>query len=281
LNFRNIENIEAYNFVLSDKSDNHGISAMLRVKNEEPIIQASILSIIDFVDEIIVIDNNSTDHTVDEVQALIKRYPTKIILTHYPFTLSRCGQEFAETPENSVSSLVYYYNWCKAKCRFSYLLKWDADMIAPETSRSLWQETRTRVLKIKNAIIKPTGKLMVIDNHRKCRDSALLYKEPRIYPNNSDYYYVKRDGLWTERISFKGSFFYEIREQVNILSSTGIDYYEVKDLSKDEFDHFCKNSIHLEPKQQKEFEACQKISMNPNAFPVADTDKFILKIKSL
>ncbi len=39
------------------------ISAMMRVKNEEEFLAASVLSIADFVDEIVIIDNLSTDNT--------------------------------------------------------------------------------------------------------------------------------------------------------------------------------------------------------------------------
>lgn len=49
------------------------------VKNEEYVIWYAIMSVVDFVDQIIVFDNGSTDRTAEIVIELAQKYPKKII----------------------------------------------------------------------------------------------------------------------------------------------------------------------------------------------------------
>jgi glycosyltransferase involved in cell wall biosynthesis len=60
---------------------------MLRVKNEELNIVESIESIIDLSSEVVVVDNNSTDKTVELVSQMICNHAGghKIKIYHYPF----------------------------------------------------------------------------------------------------------------------------------------------------------------------------------------------------
>lgn len=278
--FQNSERIKEYEFEFEDKTGIPGLSAMLRVKNEESIIEASILSIIDFVDEVRVIDNNSSDNTRNIVEKLKQDFPTKIFLSHYPFTVTRNGREFANIPENSIVSLAYYYNWCKSLCQYSHVLKWDADMVVPETSRHLWQKMHNWSTQLNNVIIRPNGKLVIIDHQKVFRDSGILYQEPRIYPNTEDFYFVRRKGCFTERISYKGRLFFNCLDELNILSSIATDYYEIKDLGKDEFDHFAEEDIHLEVKQHEEYTTCLKVAETPDNYPVITGDKYLNLIKT-
>jgi hypothetical protein len=54
MKINNLENMREYNIRI-DTNRKKGISAMMRVGNEEEFIKASILSTIDFFDEIIVV----------------------------------------------------------------------------------------------------------------------------------------------------------------------------------------------------------------------------------
>lgn len=56
-----------------------GITAHCLVKNEENFIAYAILSVVDFVDQIIVFDTGSTDKTIKIVRDLQNKYPNKII----------------------------------------------------------------------------------------------------------------------------------------------------------------------------------------------------------
>lgn len=275
MEFRNLEHHDNYNFILSDKLDNSGISAMLRVKDEENTIRASIMSIIDFVDEVLVFDNQSTDNTLKIVDQLVLLYPDKIQRERYPFKVSLCGMEFAKTPENSIHSLAYYYNWCKSWCQYSYLLKWDADMIIPEERRSRWFEIRERVLDSDNIVYQPIGRLVILDKMRSFRDSKLDFHDPRIYPNTQDYRFLKSEKCYTERIGYQGEIFESCRENLNMIYSEAIDYFEIKDMDKNEFDHFGDKEVDLEVKQAREASRLEKVRNDESSYPQIKGDPFL------
>jgi hypothetical protein len=110
-----------------------GISAILRCKNEEEYIAASILSAYRVFDEFIVVLNNSTDRTRDILTDLVRSYP-KIQVHDYHQECSPAGVGYLEkVRQNPVSSLAAYYNWSFALSRFSHVCKWDGDMIALPT----------------------------------------------------------------------------------------------------------------------------------------------------
>lgn len=131
MRFRNREGFVAYDFALRGKTWKKGVSAMLRVKNEEGKILYCLSSILDVFDEIVLVDNGSTDSTLE----LVKRFKRdrdhrdKISLFSYPFQIVRCGDENRNAPEDSVHTSAYYYNWSLSKCRYSYVFKVDADMV--------------------------------------------------------------------------------------------------------------------------------------------------------
>ena len=111
------------------------ISAMMRVKNEEPFLRASVKSILPLVDEIVIIDNDSTDATPRIAQDLARSHPEKIRVCYYNHIIARVGSEnqtLASTRagRNSPRLLANYYNWCMRQCRMNYILKWDGDMVA-------------------------------------------------------------------------------------------------------------------------------------------------------
>lgn len=110
-----------------------GLSAMMRCKNEEEYVVASILSIYRMFDEIVVVLNNSTDRTRKLIEDLVRDYP-KVRLLEYCNECSLAGPGYYESvvakPE---SSLAKYYNWCVEQTSFSHVCKWDGDMIAIPT----------------------------------------------------------------------------------------------------------------------------------------------------
>ena len=111
------------------------ISAMLRVKNEIEFIERSMLSIINLVDEMVVVDNLSSDGSAEVIAALATQYPAKVKAYRYPHLVARYGEEMqalARTPggRKSPAFLPNFYNWCLAKCTSPYILKWDGDTVA-------------------------------------------------------------------------------------------------------------------------------------------------------
>ena len=110
IRFENDEKLPAYNFALRKASDHSaGVSAMLRVKNEASRILSCLDSIHDIFDEIIVVNNGSTDLTADLVQSFIKhRNATHIRLFDHPIPVAGGGRENEATREISVRRVFFY-----------------------------------------------------------------------------------------------------------------------------------------------------------------------------
>jgi hypothetical protein len=114
------------------------ISAMMRVKNEEAFLRASVESILPLVEEIVIIDNDSADATACVANDLAGAWPEKVRVYAYPYEIAKVGSEnqaLAATADGRRSPrlLANYYNWCLRKCRMNFVLKWDGDMIATDT----------------------------------------------------------------------------------------------------------------------------------------------------
>lgn len=141
-------------------------SAMVRVKNEEEFLRASVLSIVDKLDEVVLIDNLSTDRTPDIIRELCREFPDRVRTFIYPHELARPGAEnvgLAREPggRSSPRLIANYYNWCLAKCSTGWAVKWDADMIAlPEFAVALdaFRGSSSQVLCISGANVYPDGR---------------------------------------------------------------------------------------------------------------------------
>jgi glycosyltransferase involved in cell wall biosynthesis len=113
------------------------ISAMVRIRNEEEFLHPSIKSIVEQVEEVVLIDHLSTDRTPQIIAALAAEHPRKIKAVQYPYEVHKYGADndvhrrrfFARYSPHMMAN---FYNWCLRQCTKSYVLKWDADMIATD-----------------------------------------------------------------------------------------------------------------------------------------------------
>ncbi len=101
-----------FNIVPKPNLRPNGISAMVKVYNEERYLEESIDSVMDFVDEIVVVDNGSIDGSWEKLNK-IKEKNSKIKL--YKF-------------ENK--NFWNFSNYVIEKTSYRWLLKWDADFVA-------------------------------------------------------------------------------------------------------------------------------------------------------
>lgn len=138
------------------------ISAMIRIRNEEEFLEATVESIIDIFDEVVLIDNLSDDGTPAIIADLVSRFP-KVTAYYYGHQVARPGSENADLAKSrggrrSPRLLANYYNWCIARCTMRYVVKWDADMIATSELASAVAEFRhspAQVMCISGANVHP------------------------------------------------------------------------------------------------------------------------------
>jgi glycosyltransferase involved in cell wall biosynthesis len=247
--FSNLEKEDAFNFYLKSSHKKVGVSAMLRVKNEEVRIAACLQSMYELFDEIVLIDNGSTDRTLEIAQEFILKHDQseKIRIEKYPFTVSRCGTENEATPQNSVHSLAYYYNWCLSKCQYTYVCKWDADMLlSPLNSPS--RKLQNFFQGLLNSRLPTIGQLAVQtvyiapDSNRYISKKE-IHRENRLFPNRPAVYFRKEKD-WEVLHHPK---YIKIRH----FTVAGIE--EIKDTAIDEFSHWTPGAS-LSPRKVLEME---------------------------
>ncbi len=116
----------------TDEDKPPGMSAVIRACDEEQVIALAVSSLLGVVDEIVLVDNGSTDHTVTRVLEVAQNNDTstEIRVLCYDVPISRCGAEHAQTDPDDPRSLVAFYNWAFSRARYRQSMKWDADMVA-------------------------------------------------------------------------------------------------------------------------------------------------------
>jgi hypothetical protein len=108
-----------------------GISAFLRVKDEEEFIRPCLVSIHRFFDEIVIALNNCTDRTPEIIRQTCDELGVDHVRIYdYPFQLHHNGPGHDDIPEDSVHDNAYFYNWTLSKTTRSHACKWDGDMVA-------------------------------------------------------------------------------------------------------------------------------------------------------
>jgi glycosyltransferase involved in cell wall biosynthesis len=244
LYFKNIEGKSDYNFVLPAQSLQSGISAMLRVKNEERKIRDCLASIFNVFTEIVVIDNGSTDNTLEIVRCFKQendRYDKLKIFT-YPHQIARCGEEHFSKPADSVHSLVYYYNWCLSRCICSYVCKWDADMLLHKDGQGDFKQFMTLLLSGKPTVVAlPVQKLYRDLSGNFYLGKGEIYEEIRLFPNCSAVHFHKATH-W-EQLGWS--------IDVDRKRFSTLCIYEIKDASEDEFSHWTSTNFGTKHKEQE------------------------------
>ncbi len=139
-----------------------GITGHLRVRNEEMTIKACLDSCLDFLDELIIVYNDSNDNTEKILLEYANQYPEKIRLFWYPLAVSLKTKFVEDRVGYATSSksplllplfgLANFYNFGYVKTSFSHYMKIDADQVyftekMLEIKRCLFEETSKNVSK--------------------------------------------------------------------------------------------------------------------------------------
>lgn len=102
----------------------YSISANIVCKNEQYWIKESILSIVNLVDDIIYVDDNSTDSSLEIVKELSKKYNNIKIFTY---------------EEHQLKNLGDLKNFALSKSKNEFVIRWDADFIAYDDIVNLFE----------------------------------------------------------------------------------------------------------------------------------------------
>ena len=242
--FHNREGITAYDFTLAARRRAPGVSAMLRARNESTKIVTCLASILRMFDEIVFIDNASSDDTCNRVIQFKNEHDHKDIIriTEYPHRIARCGDEHWGTPEDSVHSLVYYYNWCLAQCRSAYVFKWDADM-------ALMAHATGQMRQLFATLRDDAPALWLFNVQTAYRDArgawyrahGEINAEPRLAPNRPS-------------VRYRKARHWEVLRSDRPLPSRQFEpvcMYELKDVAEDEFSHWSSTSFPTERKRRE------------------------------
>lgn len=173
--------------ILNKKLLEKGISLIIRAKNEELNIKDCIESVVDLADEIIFVDNGSTDNTYNLVKEYSQKY-NNIKLYRYNIKVSKAGTEHNEAINNkNPNTLGTFYNWCLSKATKINVFKWDADFLC-----------------IRNNFINIIQKYNLKERIDKF---AIWFTGITLFENN-DLYYINQNSFYNEfRIfSYKNNF---------------------------------------------------------------------------
>ena len=119
----------------ANKNLKNGVSGLMRVRNERDFIKPCIESCIDALDELVIVYNDCTDGSEEEIEKMRAIYHSKIKVFKYPHriygvNLTKEEYEYAKSlPEDSPHLLCSYYNYALSKIEFKYAIKIDADQI--------------------------------------------------------------------------------------------------------------------------------------------------------
>ncbi len=168
---------------------------MVRVKNEEEYLLAAVLSIIDVVDEVVIVDNDSSDSTPEIIAGLVRSHPGKVRPLQYRHDVARYGEENRQLGSTfrgrrSPRLLANFYNWSMAQCSHDFVLKWDGDTIATDVFRAEmpeFKQSSKQALWVTGINLHPNGTHLVRGIPREPIEPRLVYRRFAKYTNYMGY----------------------------------------------------------------------------------------------
>ena len=203
---------------------------MLRVKNEAPSLPWVLPPLLRACDEVLLVDNGSTDGTPEVAAETVARVGAraKFRQTTYPFDVARAGAEHLAQHELSVHSLAYFYNWCFAQVSTRYSYKWDGDMVLTTEGEVSLADFGWQVGDVASILRVPRHGLYLADDRHGYLDLGLRNAEEWGFPIGPDFVFTK-------------AFEWEIRTTPVGVRSIGLPHglcVELKYLDGDEFAHW-------------------------------------------
>lgn len=170
-----------------------GATAVVRVKDEAPSLPFVLPPLLRAVDEVVLVDNGSTDGTPGVAAEAAARagLAHRLRLLSYPYEVARAGREHVGVHEHSVHSLAYYYNWCLSQVRTRYSWKWDGDMVMTDEAVTSIAALSWQVGSVPVVTRVPRHALYVRDAATAYLDEGLRNAEEWGFPVGPDFTFTK------------------------------------------------------------------------------------------
>ena len=167
------------NYLFKKSNLKNGISAVICLKNEEYTIPFAIKSLIGFADQIICIDNGSSDNSINTIKKVIREVEglVDIELIYMPDKLlGDCRNEGLR------------------KSKYRWHLRWDADMIAIMSGKNSILKIREQILKLKYPYSFQLPRTNIYgDFHHTFKSSDVIDEgESFLVYNNNNLKYIER-----------------------------------------------------------------------------------------
>ena len=108
-----------------------GISVMMRVKNEEKWIKASLISLNNFADEVVIVNNASTDSTKIQIEEVADKLKYEVIYR-----------------ENDNPDICVISNFALSLTSYHWIFRWDGDFIAHTSGKNNIKYLRNYLLSL-------------------------------------------------------------------------------------------------------------------------------------
>ena len=115
-----------------------GISGCIRVRNDDEFLRAAVVTHLPYCNEIVLALQSSEDDSEQVCNDLAKQYPDVVRVVKYPvIPVYIFDQAWDTTPETSAYSFIHLSNWALAQCRYSWIAKFEADVVAVSSMRRI------------------------------------------------------------------------------------------------------------------------------------------------
>ncbi len=141
-----------------------GISALFASQNSEQTLKACIISFLDFADEIIIVDNGSTDNSIKIAQELQNRFP-KVQFYNHP--------DLRDLYENRQIAFEH--------SKYQWIFRGDTDYVALDNIKELRKKILNTPIKARPVVFQLNQINLIQDIHHTKHENPLSPCMPRIY----------------------------------------------------------------------------------------------------
>jgi glycosyltransferase involved in cell wall biosynthesis len=169
-----------------------GISGCVRVRNDAEFLRPAVISHLPYCDEIVLAVQPSEDDTEAIAAELEREYPGKVRVVRYPLVPVYIHDPAWETtPTDSAYSFIHLSNWALSQCRYSWVMKFEADVIGIATLGPVVERIRkepTKRVYYGRVVLNVAGpRYRLINAQVPCNGGW----DEGIFPNHPDYQFVR------------------------------------------------------------------------------------------